>query len=59
MDVYMNSYEILKNSHLLQKALKEFFNPIKPKDIRIPKNNQKKSIGVYIYSFYTMQSGVN
>lgn len=57
----MNSYEILKNSHLLQKALKEFFNPIKPKDIRIPKNNQKKSIGVYIYiySLYKMQSGVN
>lgn len=37
-----------KNSHLLQKAIKEFFNPIKPKDIRIPTNNQKKSIGVYI-----------
>ncbi|XP_065936670.1 probable RNA-binding protein 19 isoform X2 [Magallana gigas] len=34
-----------------EKALKEFFNPIKPKDIRIPKNNQKKSIGVAYVDF--------
>lgn len=33
------------------KAIKEFLNPIKPKDIRIPKNNQKKSIGVAYVDF--------
>lgn len=59
MDVYMNFYEILKNFYFLQKVLKEFFNLIKLKDIRIFKNNQKKLIGVYIYSLYIMQSGVN
>lgn len=57
----MNFYEILKNFYFLQKVLKEFFNLIKLKDIRIFKNNQKKLIGVYIYiySLYKMQSGVN
>lgn len=34
-----------------EKAIKEFFNPIKPKDIRIPTNNQKKSIGVAYVDF--------
>lgn len=55
----MNFYEILKNFYFLQKVLKEFFNLIKLKDIRIFKNNQKKLIGVYVYSLYIMQSGVN
>ncbi|XP_056002350.1 probable RNA-binding protein 19 isoform X2 [Ostrea edulis] len=34
-----------------EKAIKEFFSPIKPKDVRIPQNNQKRPIGVAYVDF--------